>query len=1046
MKINVGFEKLESILHIADIHIRNYQRHKEYRHVFRKLYKAASELPENAIIYIGGDIVHNKTDISPELIDLTSEFFRKLADKRHTIVITGNHDTNLNNNSRMDSLSPIIENLNHPQLHYLKDSGIYEIADTSFVVFSVFDKPSEYIKAESFNAETKIALFHGPVNNSTTDIGFRVSNDELKVSMFSGYDLALLGDIHKHQFLDKEKRIHYVGSLIQQNFGEAFNGHGYTVWDVKNRKHKFTELQNDYGYYTVDVVGGVMPNIDDIPKYPRVRIRTENTTQAELKKVITNIKRKCKTTDIVTIKKDNISNSAENRKANSLTKDTRDVNYQNKLIEDYLTRNFSIEPDVLKRIKNINRTLNQSLSGISVSRHVNWRPKRFEFSNMFSYGKDNSIDFEKTKGVVGLFAKNHMGKSALLDALSYCIFDKCSRTKFAGDVLNNQKSQFSCKFNFEIDGVNYYIERTGKKQKNGHVKVIVNFWMDGEGGEPVSLNGEQRVYTNQNIQGYLGTYDDFILTAMSVQNNNTGFIDKTQLEKKDLLAQFLDITVFEELYQLANEEIRDVQALLNDFRKTDYSQELIDAEDECKIAKSNYKTEQADLDYIKSQISNVNQEIRRLSKTLNKIDDTLDIDALNNRKDFINNSINEHNEKLKKYKDYTEQNKLEFKDLMSSMSSINLDEAKKNKAEYDSAELELRGVKQNIELIKVSVKNKLDLISKLDTHKYDPNCKYCCDNEFVKSAYKAKEDIVLLKQEVKNLLDKKLLYENKMDKFSDFSGIDEFANLEKRLLTIKQYQSEIKAKTANRNSEISSLKSDLRIINRDIKRYNKNEQAIDENKSINAEIDIQDRKKSSLDTELISVEGVVATAFSNIKLAENKIKSINDLIEKAHDLENKQKAYEYYLTALKRDGIPYDIITNVLPYIQDEVNNILSQIVEFSITFSVDGKNILANIVYDDVNTWPLELTSGMEKFISSLAIRVALINVSNLPRPNFLAVDEGFGNLDTTNLSSMTTLLDYLKTEFEFIFIISHIDVMKDMADESIEITKHSGLSNVIY
>ena len=1046
MKINVGFEKLESILHIADIHIRNYQRHKEYRHVFRKLYKAASELPENAIIYIGGDIVHNKTDISPELIDLTSEFFRKLADKRHTIVITGNHDTNLNNNSRMDSLSPIIENLNHPQLHYLKDSGIYEIADTSFVVFSVFDKPSEYIKAESFNAETKIALFHGPVNNSTTDIGFRVSNDELKVSMFSGYDLALLGDIHKHQFLDKEKRIHYVGSLIQQNFGEAFNGHGYTVWDVKNRKHKFTELQNDYGYYTVDVVGGVMPNIDDIPKYPRVRIRTENTTQAELKKVITNIKRKCKTTDIVTIKKDNISNSAENRKANSLTKDTRDVNYQNKLIEDYLTRNFSIEPDVLKRIKNINRTLNQSLSGISVSRHVNWRPKRFEFSNMFSYGKDNSIDFEKTKGVVGLFAKNHMGKSALLDALSYCIFDKCSRTKFAGDVLNNQKSQFSCKFNFEIDGVNYYIERTGKKQKNGHVKVIVNFWMDGEGGEPVSLNGEQRVYTNQNIQGYLGTYDDFILTAMSVQNNNTGFIDKTQLEKKDLLAQFLDITVFEELYQLANEEIRDVQALLNDFRKTDYSQELIDAEDEYKIAKSNYKTEQADLDYIKSQISNVNQEIRRLSKTLNKIDDTLDIDALNNRKDFINNSINEHNEKLKKYKDYTEQNKLEFKDLMSSMSSINLDEAKKNKAEYDSAELELRGVKQNIELIKVSVKNKLDLISKLDTHKYDPNCKYCCDNEFVKSAYKAKEDIVLLKQEVKNLLDKKLLYENKMDKFSDFGGIDEFANLEKRLLTIKQYQSEIKAKTANRNSEISSLKSDLRIINRDIKRYNKNEQAIDENKSINAEIDIQDRKKSSLDTELISVEGVVATAFSNIKLAENKIKSINDLIEKAHDLENKQKAYEYYLTALKRDGIPYDIITNVLPYIQDEVNNILSQIVEFSITFSVDGKNILANIVYDDVNTWPLELTSGMEKFISSLAIRVALINVSNLPRPNFLAVDEGFGNLDTTNLSSMTTLLDYLKTEFEFIFIISHIDVMKDMADESIEITKHSGLSNVIY
>ena len=47
-----------------------------------------------------------------------------------------------------------------------------------------------------------------------------------------------------------------------------------------------------------------------------------------------------------------------------------------------------------------------------------------------------------------------------------------------------------------------------------------------------------------------------------------------------------------------------------------------------------------------------------------------------------------------------------------------------------------------------------------------------------------------------------------------------------------------------------------------------------------------------------------------------------------------------------------------------------------------------------------LELTSGMEKFISSLAIRVALINVSNLPRPNFLAIDEGFGTLDSENLN----------------------------------------------
>ena len=65
--IDVGFEKIDKILHVADIHIRNYQRHKEYREVFKHLYKAAKELPVNSLIYVAGDVVHNKTDISPEL-------------------------------------------------------------------------------------------------------------------------------------------------------------------------------------------------------------------------------------------------------------------------------------------------------------------------------------------------------------------------------------------------------------------------------------------------------------------------------------------------------------------------------------------------------------------------------------------------------------------------------------------------------------------------------------------------------------------------------------------------------------------------------------------------------------------------------------------------------------------------------------------------------------------------------------------------------------------------------------------------------------------
>jgi exonuclease SbcC len=149
------------------------------------------------------------------------------------------------------------------------------------------------------------------------------------------------------------------------------------------------------------------------------------------------------------------------------------------------------------------------------------------------------------------------------------------------------------------------------------------------------------------------------------------------------------------------------------------------------------------------------------------------------------------------------------------------------------------------------------------------------------------------------------------------------------------------------------------------------------------------------------------------------------------------------LDAVKRDGIPYELISKALPVIENEINNILAQVVDFGVTMEMDGKSINAKIVYED-QEWPLEMCSGMEKFVSGLAIRVALINVCNLPRPNFLVVDEGFGTLDADNLSSLFMMMQYLKTQFDFIWVISHLEQMRDIVDGLIEIKKVNGFSKI--
>ena len=1045
--INVGFNNVEKILHIADIHIRNYKRHKEYRSVFSQLYKDVKKLPKNSLVYIAGDIVHNKIDMSPELIHLTREFLISLADIRPTIFIRGNHDMNLNNKSRMDALKPIYDSLEHPNLFYLDQTKVYNIADIQFSVFDIADEYENYIKASDMSDEKlKVALFHGAVDSSMTDAGFKVRNDHYSIKMFAGYDLVLLGDIHKNQYLDINKTVHYPGSLVQQNFGESYETHGYTTWDLSNLSSSFTNIHNDYGFYTINIDNGVLPSIKDIPRFPRLRIRTSNTTEAELKNLMLQIRKKSSFSDVMVIKTDKIKGSSENKVAKALLKDVRDIEYQNDLLDDYISRNYSLEPDMVARIKNLNRGLNSSLSPVEISRNISWKPKKFEFENMFSYGSDNVIDFENAKGLMGLFASNHSGKSAILDSIAFCLFDKCSRTKKAEDIMNNKCLNFKCKLTFEVDGVDYFIERKAKRVKSGksNVRVDVDFSMVGEDNSIVSLNGEQRRETNKNIRGYVGTYEDFELTSLSVQNNGIGFINKSQTERKDLLAQFMDITVFEELYQIANEEIRDVQVLLKDFRNTDYDVQLVDANEELEISNVEIESIKKLKTKTKKDLKNLSGNIISLTKALKTNTKDYDIDALSKTKNNLKETISEYKQNLINFESDSKINKSKYLNLKNDFQSMDEATISENVTSYYNYLDKKSGLEIELDKLKVIVKQKLNLVSKLSSHSYDPNCKHCVNNAFVKQAEKARTELPDDRQKANDYIENISLAVSKSLALSDYVNQKEILdklNLDMRTLESDQKNLNLKIKYQTKEKEINVER--LSTIESNIESYHKNKEIIAFNRKTQDSIDALENEKTEIENQLDIIESKFMESHTKIKLSKTKIESINSSIEKADELENKLKAYEYYLEAIRRDGIPYELISDALPYIEEAVNEILSQIVEFTIKFETDGKNILTYIKYEK-SCWPLEMTSGMEKFISSLAIRVALINVSNLPRPNFLAIDEGFGNLDSDNLNSMFMLFEYLKTEFDFILVISHLDALKDAADGLFEINISDGFSKI--
>ena len=1030
--LKTNITAIDKIFHISDIHIRTLKRHKEYEQVFENLFlHIAQHATDQSICVLTGDIVHSKLDMSPELINMLTKFFNGFHIP--TIVILGNHDMNLNNLYRLDAISPILDVINNDNIHFIKDNGLFKFANVVFNHMAVDVPPKDYIKAKDFDAHYKIALHHGAVHSAKTDIGFQISNEHVTTDLFEGHDLTLLGDIHKPaQFLNTQKTIGYPGSLIQQNHGEALD-HGILVWDLPDRTAEFIEIENEYGYVTFEVDNAqITSSPHRVPTKPRVRIKFNGTDASDIKKLIATIRKKYKVQDI-SIQR--TANHVESNQNGSIAiGNVRDVEHQNTLITQFIEDNY---PDADKKeldaIRHINRTINSKLPVLESVRNVTWYPVSFEFENMFSYGEKNKVDFTKLSDVIGLFAANASGKSSLLDAITYTIFDKCSKTSKSKEVLNNKKSTFKGVFKFILNDKLYTIEREGITLKHGHVKVNVNFY-----NEDQNLNGEERSDTNKSIRRYLGTYDDFILTAFSLQADNNNFIEKSQRERKDLLSQFLDTTVFEQLYHLASEEIKETSGKLKEYKKTDFGSIIKESDDiiianqdtiielekndnELQDSRNNLQNEIVELIESKQPMSYEGPDIKDLQDTQTDLEE--DIEELQENISELEDTIEILNSQCKVASEY---------DFQSDLNVLNIKKDNVNKSLKESTRWIYR---HQSELTYLQEK-----IDHLKDHEYDPDCKYCVSNIFVQEAKEAEKQIPI---EEKNLLKEEQIQrssklklnilQDEIDKIQEKQDIRN--KLDKQELQLQVLESDMQTK----ESELETCleRQDL---------FRKNESAIVHNKSIDKKILSKKKLITDIASTLKGITNKIKSNHGEIEVAKTKKKTALEQLDTYKQLETEYKAYEYYLQSVKRDGVPYELIQKAIPTIEGEINDILSQIVDFSIVFNMDGKVIDTHIVYDDDRVWPLELSSGMERFISSLAIRVGLINVSNLPRSNFLAIDEGWGTMDSENINSVYSLFQYLKTQFQFSLIVSHIDSMRDAVDTLLEVKKTNTHSNIIF
>jgi DNA repair exonuclease SbcCD nuclease subunit len=251
---------IRQIVHISDIHIRTFRLHEEYREVFATFLAQLKELIHSELleasevrIAIVGDIVHQKIVISNEQLMLGTWFIRELEKIAPVIIIAGNHDLLENNRDRMDSITPMVQFLGDANVNYFKESKCYLDDNVVWCVYSIFEgntRPDiESARKQFGDDKTYIGLFHAPMVNAKTDLGYKFEHGA-EPNIFEGCDFVLLGDIHKRQgFIHNDIKMVYPGSLVQQDFGENISKHGFLIWDVAGKTFNEYDVENKHLFY-----------------------------------------------------------------------------------------------------------------------------------------------------------------------------------------------------------------------------------------------------------------------------------------------------------------------------------------------------------------------------------------------------------------------------------------------------------------------------------------------------------------------------------------------------------------------------------------------------------------------------------------------------------------------------------------------------------------------------------------------------------------------------------------------------------------------------
>ena len=582
---------------------------------------------------------------------------------------------------------------------------------------------------------------------------------------------------------------------------------------------------------------------------------------------------------------------------------------------------------------------------------------------------------------IDLASSNGSGKSALLEAISWCLTGETIRGSKEVTRLNVDDKDNKCfvKLDFEVDDNNYQIYRQTNPSK---LSVIVN-------NEDISGKGIRD--TSKILNDYLPDLTTSLIGSVVLlgQGLPQRFTNNTPSGRKEIL----------EKLSKSDFMINDLKNRISN-RKKELDDEIREAEDN--LLKSNTQKSMYEDDLIKlterynnlPDIKGLIYESEQLTKDILMLKD-----KLNDISHKIDIETNKQNEKLKEKDTILEKFSNEIESL-SKPFDLELSELVTSKIELES----------KIKLLTLEI-HKLNSIKDVC-----PTCGQKLPGVEKPSTEQQEQEINSYQEElqkIKNLMDSKSIEKSQV--LSKIAKAKESFILKNQ----EEYNSI--------NINISNLTSFVREFNSELN------SKMSLQAKLESEISNYEQNKKDLMNRINQITEVINELNSQI-LYNNKDK---EDIQKHYDIVQKMNS------VVTRDFRGY-ILTSVIDFIDRKAKEYCQEVFESNkIIFQLDGNSI--SISYDGKEYENLSGGEKQKvDLIIQFSIRDMLCKYLNFSS-NIIAVDELFDNLDSVGCERILNLISNRLNDVETVYIITHHSSIPIPFDKIITVVKgEDGISRI--